>query len=177
MFDYQKHFDAFCREHCLELRLSFAMPAGYETAYGTFDVTKKTVFVNAACLRQAPDHEQAFFLFHELRHALQYLRPELFSGAILRSLPYTIQFDGTCWKLVDGKYLTCRLDGGAEVFADVYLGQPYEADANRDAYEQVKRIFGDSDALRTLYAFWTPKQRVSEEAYAAYYDLIDAKAT
>ena len=85
-------------------------------------------------------------------------------------------FDGTCFKLKDGKYLECKSDGGEEVFTDVYLGQLYEVDANNYAYERVKKIFGESEELRNLYDFWMPKKPVPDETYAAYYDLIDLKA-
>ena len=176
MFDYNRHFDKYCFENNLELKLSFDMPPGYETANGTFDVETKTVYINAEYLCEAPDYEQAFFLSHELRHAVQYLSPEKFSDAIIRSLPYTIMFDGTCYKLEGGKYLGCKLDGGEELFTDIYLGQPYEVDANNYAYERVKMIDGDSEELRRLYDFWMPKKHISDEAYATYYDLIDAKA-
>ena len=176
MFDYKLHFDNFCAENNIELQLSFDMPPGYETANGTFDFEAKTVYLNAERLREAPDYEQAFFFYHELRHALQYLYPEKFSDTIIRSLPYTIMFDGTCFKLEDGKYLKCKLDGGEEVFTDVYLGQPYEVDANNYACERARTIYGDSEELRGLYDFWMPKKHISDEAYAAYYDLIDAKA-
>ncbi len=30
MSEYKKYFEAYCREHDLELRLSFEMPIGYE---------------------------------------------------------------------------------------------------------------------------------------------------
>ena len=175
MFDYKRHFDKYCSENNLELKLSFNMPPGYETANGTFDIEAKTVYINAEYLREAPDYEQAFFLYHELRHAIQYLSPEKFSDAIIRSLPYTIMFDGTCFKLKDGKYLECKLDGGEELFADIYLGQPYEVDANKYAYEMVRMILGDSEELRMLYDFWMPKKPVPDETYAAYYVLIDEK--
>ena len=175
MFDYKKHFDIFCKENCLELYLSFDMPAGYETANGTFDFETKTVYVNAACLSETPDEEQAFFFFHEMRHALQYLCPELFSDAIIRSLPYTIMFDGTCYKLVDGRYLECKLDGVEGYFTDLYLGQPYELDANNYAYEQVKELFGETEDLRRLYDFWTPHQTVSGNVYDAVFSMIDEK--
>ena len=84
-------------------------------------------------------------------------------------------FDGTCFKLEDGKYWECKLDGGEEVFTDVYLGQPYEVDANNYAYERVKIIYGDSKELRRLYDFWMPKKPLSDEAYETSYDLIDEK--
>ena len=175
MFDYKQHFDKYCVENDLELHLSFEMPSGYEVANGTFDVETKTVYINAELLSETPDYEQAFFFYHELRHAMQYLSPEKFSDTIIRSLQYTIMFDGTCHKLVEGKYLECKLDGGEELFTDVYLGQPYEVDANKYAYESVRRIFGDSEGLQKLYDFWTPKKLLPDEAYAAYYNLIDLK--
>lgn len=176
MIDYKRYFDKYCTENHIELQLSFDMPPGYETANGTFDVEKKTVYINAEYLCEAPDYEQAYFLYHELRHAVQYMFPEKFSDIIIRSLPYTIMFDGTCFKLEDGKYLECKLDGGEEIFTDVYLGQPYEVDANNYAYEMVKMIYGDSEELRNLYDFWLPKKPVPDEAYETYYDLIDLKA-
>ena len=174
--DYRRHFDRFCAENGLELRLSFDMPQGYEAANGTFDAEKKTLFLNEASLRGAPEYEQAFYLYHELRHAEQVLFPERFSETIRRSLPYTILFDGACFKLEDGRYKTCRLEGGEAVFTDVYLGQPYEVDANDYGYEKARSIFGDSEELRHLRAFWMPKKPVPADAYAAYYDRIDADA-
>ena len=105
------------------------------------------LFINAEILSEAPDYEKAFYLFHELRHASQYLCPEQFGEEIIKSLPYTIMYDGTCYKLIDGEYLECKLDGGEDIFTDLYLGQPYEVDANISAYEQVKKIYGDSDEL------------------------------
>lgn len=175
MFDYQKHFDAFCKENCLKLCLSFDMPTGYKTANGTFDFETKTVYINAECLSRTPDHEQAFFFFHELRHASQYLRPEQFSDAMIHSLAYTIMFDGTCYKLVDGKYLECKLDGGEAFFTNIYLGQPYEVDANKYAYERVMMIFGDSEGLQKLYESWLPSCPVPNEIYDSVFALIDEK--
>lgn len=40
MSEYKKYFEAYCKEHDLELRLSSEMPVGYETANGTFDVSR-----------------------------------------------------------------------------------------------------------------------------------------
>ena len=54
------------------------MPKGYETANGTFDPTVNTLFINKEMLQSQPEYEQMFYLFHELRHALQYLHPESF---------------------------------------------------------------------------------------------------
>lgn len=63
MTGYKKHFDAYCREHGLNLYLSFEMPAGYETAKGTFDASSRTVFINAEGLDKEPEYERMFYLF------------------------------------------------------------------------------------------------------------------
>lgn len=175
MFDYPTQFDRYCKDTLLDLRLSFDMPPGYETANGTFDAETKTVYLNAARLNGAPDHEKAFYFFHELRHAAQYLRPAQCSDAIRRSLRYVIQYDGTCYKQIGGGYAECRLEGGAERFTDLYLGQPHEADANGFAYAQTRALFGDSDELRKLYEFWRPQQPVPDAAYDALFAEIDEK--
>ena len=60
-------------------------------------------------------------------------------------------------------------------FTNIYLGQPYEVDANKYAYEQVKKICGDSDDLRNLYESWTPSKPVSDDVYDLVYALIDEK--
>ena len=172
MFDYKNHFDTYCKETGLELSLCFDMPEGYETANGTFDNGIQTVYINAKLLEAAPDCEKAFYLFHELRHAAQYLKPEQFPEVIRRSLQYVIQYDGTCYKLVNGDYAACELEGGEERFTELYLGQPHEADANNYAYEQARKIFGESDDLKKLYDFWTPKQPIPDETYHAVYAEI-----
>ncbi len=175
MFDYERYFNQYCDDNKLDLMLSFNMPAGYETANGTFDVESKTVFINADYLKEAPDYEKAFYLFHELRHSSQYLCPDLFSSVINRSIQYVVMYDGTCYKIVNGKYYECKLEGGVDFFTNIYLGQPYEVDANKYAYEQVKKICGDSDDLRKLYEFWIPSQPVPDDAYDLVYALIDEK--
>lgn len=173
MFDYEKHFERYRGENDLDLKLSLEMPAGYEAASGTFDLESKTVFVNAALLNGSPDYEKAFYLFHELRHASQYLCPGQFGDAVRRSLRYVVGYDGTCYKIVDGIYYRCRLEGGEERFTDIYLGQPHEIDANAYAYEQARNVCGDSDGLRKLYEFWLPRQPLPDEVYDSVYASID----
>lgn len=129
------------------------MPSDYETACGTFDPASKTVFINAEHLNAKPDYEKAFFLFHELRHASQYLCPEHFGSEIHRSLQYVIGYDGTCYKLVNGHYISCKLDGNEDYFTNLYLGQPHEVDANTFAYKQVKQLYGDSKELKHCLIF------------------------
>lgn len=175
MFDYESHFNKYCKDHSLDLLLSFDMPAGYENANGTFDVESRTVFINAEYLNDAPDYEKAFYLFHELRHSSQYLCPERFSSAINRSVQYVIMYDGTCYKKIKGKYHACKLEGGKEYFETIYLGQPYEVDANTYAHRKVKDIYGDSEDLRKLYEFWIPNQPVSDALYDSIFAEIDER--
>ena len=58
----------FCAENGLHLALSWEMPAGYETAYGTYDIVENTLFLNWALLEKLPRGQQLFYLCHELRH-------------------------------------------------------------------------------------------------------------
>lgn len=175
MFNYQELFKQYCCEFALPLHLSFDMPAGYETANGNFDFSCKTVFINAERLLNEPDSTKAFFLFHELRHALQYLCPDQFSSTIQRSIQYIILYDGTCYKLTNGRYLKCQLDGGEEYFTDLYLGQPHEVDANTFAYESVKKLYGDSEELKKLFNFWMPRHTISNKTYDTIFLSIDEK--
>ena len=62
MSEYKKYFEAYCKEHDLELRLSSEMPVGYETANGTFDVSSRTVFINAEKLNKEPEYSKLFYL-------------------------------------------------------------------------------------------------------------------
>ena len=38
--------NSFCRENGISVNISYYMPIGYETAYGTYDVTINTLFLN-----------------------------------------------------------------------------------------------------------------------------------
>lgn len=175
MFDFRFYFDEYCQEHSLDLCLSFDMPCGYETANGMFDIASKTVFLNAERLRSVPDYEKAFFLFHELRHASQYLYPGQFSDMICRSLQYVIAYDGTCYKRICGHYYSCKLDASKYDFTTLYLGQPHEVDANAFAYKQTKRLYGDSKELNALFDFWMPRQTIPIDTYNTVFLQIDQK--
>lgn len=175
MFNYQKYFDSCCKNNGLALKLSYDMPPGYETANASFDPSAKTVYINKAMLADVPDFEKAFYLFHELRHAMQYVCPEQFNELIIRSKEYVIMYDGSCYRAVNNEWKMCKLDGGEEFFTDIYLAQPYEVDANSFAYEQTKLLFGDLDTLRDLYSFWLPKKHISNQTFTELYSLIDKK--
>lgn len=175
MFDYQRYFDTCCKENGLELNLCFDMPEGYENANGLFDDGQRTVYINRKGLEDRPDFEKAFYLFHELRHAAQYLCPDRFPELIRKSLQYVIQYNGVCFKRIGDDYAGCELEGGEERFSALYLGQPHETDANNYAYEQTERMFGKSEGLRKLYAFWTPEKPAADTEYEAVYSQIDDK--
>lgn len=113
--------------------------------------------------------------FHELRHASQYLEPERFNETINRSVQYIIMFDGTCYKLVENHYLKCKLEGSEGYFTSLYLGQPHEVDANTFAYEQTRKICGDSAGLKELFDFWMPRQAILNGTYDRIFSLIDEK--
>lgn len=48
MTDYSAYFDQFCGENHIEIALSYEMPEGYETAFGSFDVVRRTLFLKSA---------------------------------------------------------------------------------------------------------------------------------
>lgn len=173
MMEYMLLFDDYCKANNLALKLSFDMPEGYETANGMFDFESCTVYINAAVLENCPDYEKLFYFFHELRHASQYLMPEQFDALILKSRLYVIMYNGICYKLENNSWMECRLDGTEEFFTEMYLGQPYEKDANTFAYDKVRSLLGDSIELQKLYAFWMPKKQITEEMYLDLYHRID----
>lgn len=84
-------------------------------------------------------------------------------------------FDGTCYKLVENHYLKCKLEGSEGYFTSLYLGQPHEVDANTFAYEQTRKICGDSAGLKELFDFWMPRQAILKGTYDRIFSLIDEK--
>lgn len=173
MFRYKEHFEKYCKENGLSLLLSFTMPDGYETAFGTFDLNSLTVFINKNLLKDREEFEQAFYLFHELRHALQYTNPQSFNNIINESLSYIIMYDGTCYKKVGDKYYKYKIKGDEEFLKNLYISQPYEMDANEFAYKKVCEVMGFSKELEYLYHRWIPKSRISNETYRLIYKEID----
>ena len=153
------------------------MPTGYESAYGTYDVTINTLFLNVQILHDAPEYEVLFYLFHELRHAMQYLRPELFDPQIQESRFYVVLYNGVCYKLLDNYWQEVALEGSEEYFTRAYMSLPYELDANTFAYEKVKEICGNTDELQELYAFWCPKDRMSYDEHIQLFHRIDGGVT
>lgn len=155
----------------MQVRLSWEMPRGHEEANGTYE--QNTVFLNDSLLQSAPEEAALFYLFHELRHAFQHQHPERLTAAVRESLPYVVLYDGTCYRLTQDGEQICHLNGGAEVFTDVYLGLPYEEDANAYAYAQVCVLCGETDALRRLREFWRQKRFWTAEEYRRLFRRID----
>ncbi|MCI9444451.1 MAG: DNA recombination/repair protein RecA [Oscillospiraceae bacterium] len=167
-------FRSYTFENKLDIVLSYQMPQGYEDAFGTFDITAKTLFLNLDVLASRPRYEAFFYLLHELRHSMQYLHPEVFDVSIQKSLPYVVLYSGECFKLVDGVWKHCRLEGSEDYFTRAYENLPYEADANRYAYETVKKLLpGDADKLEKLYSAWRPKRGFTEQEYHVLFEKID----
>lgn len=171
--DYQERLEAYCREEDVEVRLSFDMPESYETAYGDYDPATKTLYLNRDLLDREPICARLFYLYHESRHASQYQHPERFDPLLVASLRYVVGYDGTCYKQAGEEWQECRLEGGEERFADLYLAQPYERDANRYAYDRVKALLGDSADLKALADLWLPKREVDPSVLADLYREID----
>lgn len=171
---YQELIEEFCQERGLDITLFGKMPGGYESAWGTYDVTVNTLFLNGALLKGAEEYEALYYIFHELRHGEQYLRPERFSREIQESRFYVVLYNGICFKLVDGAWRECRPEGTEEFFTRAYLSLPYERDANRFAYDQVREQLGVSEALDKLYAMWTPEKEMDGGELEALFRRIDA---
>ena len=166
---------AFCKEYRLDVMLSCDMPTGYETAYGTYDVTINTLFLNLQLLHDAPGYEVLFYLFHELRHAVQYLHPELFDPQIRESRFYVVLYNGICYKLVGNAWQKAVLEGTEEYYTRAYMSLPYELDANAFAYEKVKEICGDTVQLRELFTYWVPSEQMQYPELETLFRQIDAE--
>jgi len=170
MPDFRALADAHCRACALSVTLSDIMPAGYETAYGTYVPETKTLHLNTALLADAPPAEALFTLYHELRHAEQYQHPERFSQAIRQSLPYVILYNGQCFKQTAQGWHSCQLPGDEAWFTQVYLSLPYEQDANEDACRHLEQRDLDASKLRQ---FWLPADSLPEEAFFPIFRQID----
>ena len=89
---------------------------------------------------------------------------------IVRSLDYVVGYDGNYWKRINKKWKACRLTGSESYFTQMHLAQPNESDANAFAFQTVKEILDNSEALQALYSFWKPVEEVPAEQYNDLYD-------
>ena len=174
-FDVETLFYSFVRENDLDIQLSYIMPSGYEDAFGTFDITAKTLFLNKGLLESESEFEVLFYFYHELRHAVQYTHPQKFSKPIRESVNYVILYNGLCFKLIGGKWENCHLVGNEEYFTLVYENLPYELDANLYARDMVKALLPQYTAdIESLYCSWLPQRSISKEEFASIFRQIDS---
>ncbi len=173
--DIEKLFYSFIKENSLDIQLSYVMPSGYEDAFGTFDITIKTLFLNRNLLEDESEFEALFYFYHELRHALQYIHPQKFPKSIRESINYVILYNGLCFKLVNGEWKKCQLVGNEEYFTVVYENLPYELDANLYARDMVKALLPEYKSdIESLYNSWLPQKHISEEELTSIFRQIDS---
>lgn len=171
----RKYVDLYCKEEKIEINISAEMPEGYENAFGTYDVLMNTLFINEKIIAALPEYEQLFYLFHELRHASQYLAPEKFSSEIQKSRFYVILYNGICFRLFENEWKECSIEGTGEYFRNLYMNLPYEKDANVFAYRKTSEILGDSAGLRELYSYWVPGCSFGIDEFIEVFGIIDEK--
>lgn len=164
----------YCSENNLNIKLSYDMPQGYEKAFGTFDVCKNTLFININYIDSEPKYKIFFYLYHELRHAEQYIHIENFSRKIKESINYVVLYDGTCYKLIDNMWKCCKIDDKDIDFVSIYLNLPYEIDANAFAYNKIVKIFGYSDEIENFYKKQLPKTIIPLKQLKIIFNKIDA---
>ena len=80
-------------------------------------------------------------------------------------LPSNIELSGMETGLFNVMSREYVLKSCIDYFTELYLGQPYERDANDFAYEKVKELLGDSPEPQVLHAFWTPKKPIADQVY------------
>lgn len=174
IFDVEKLFYSFVGENDLDIQLSYIMPSGYEDAFGTFDITVKTLFLNRDLLESESEFKVLFYFYHELRHAVQYTHPQKFPKPIRESINYVILYNGLSFKLIGGKWKSCHLVGNEEYFTLVYENLPYELDANLYAHDMVKALLPQYKSdIESLYCSWLPQRSISKEEFASIFRQID----
>ena len=171
----EKLFYSYVRENDLDIQLSYIMPFGYEDAFGTFDITVKTLFLNRDLLEGSAEFEALFYFYHELRHAVQYIHPSKFPDPIRESINYVVLYNGLCFKLIGRKWKSCQLVGNEEYFTLVYKNLPYELDANLYARDMVKALLPKySSDIESLYCSWIPQRSISKEEFDSIFRQIDS---
>ena len=171
----QTLFDDFISSHKMKIKLSFVAPHGYETSYGTFDICKKTLFINFDYIKDKPEYEIIYILFHELRHAEQYIFPKSFSAQIQKSIYYVVLYDGTCYKLMGENWSKCKLKINDCDFMQVYKSLPYEIDANKFAYKETQKLFNNKNEIKMIYLKTLSPRKMKYKGLQKIFDLIDSE--
>ncbi len=141
----------------LPINICYDMPEGFETANGMFRAPEMKIYVNKELFGNRENYEILFYFFHELRHTLQFYFEEMFPEIMGISNRFFVQYDGTCYTLVDGEYIAEKLEGEEAYFTDLYLASPCEKDANDFAYRVLAQSDYKGEKLEKLYKFWRPK--------------------
>lgn len=146
----------------MSVGLSFSMPQGFESALGLTDPGSGDIMVNGDLFGDSRQFLPLFIFLHELRHGIQKNKAELFPEETALNSSHVIQFDGTCYRIDGETVTTVRLDGAQEYFTELYLGSPAETDANRFAYDMLRRVC-DDEALEEHFRLWSPTYKIISE--------------
>ena len=168
------NFETFCKKENIKIDISFSMPKGYENAYGTFDAVKNILFANFNLLKT--NYCNLFYLFHELRHAKQYINKKLFSKELQKSLDYVVLYDGTCYKLKNNKWKKSKLKANLD-FLNLYKNLPYEIDANKYAFKKMKKLINKDEynTLIKIYKNTLPTIKIKKKEIQNLFNTIDEK--
>ena len=82
-------------------------------------------------------------------------------------------YDGTCFKLADGKWKKCKIKSETDL-EHVYASLPYEIDANKFAYNEVSKMFADKNGLDKLYKKFLPTKVIEYADLQKIFDKIDS---
>jgi hypothetical protein len=132
-------------EYKLNLKLDYRMTENFEEAFGNYDSILNIIYINKYKTFNEVVIIPLFTLLHEMRHAMHFINPKMFSPVIQKSQYYPILWDlNVAYKLCDGKYMECKLDYSKDYLEELCLLSPNEMDANVFAYEYIKTLLGDN---------------------------------
>lgn len=157
----------------IKANVNFKMPNGFENAFGLFDATKNTLFINNQ--KNIPFVRFVFTFYHEFRHLLQYNKPEMFEKEINDSVRYVVHYNGSCFKLMDNHWVECKIEDEQLNFVEIYKNLPYELDANNFAFKRSKKHF-NSDQLKELdniYEKTQPSLKIENKVFQELFKKID----
>ena len=156
----ENKFKEFIEKYHLTTSLCFELPTEFVGAFGLYDVIKNILYVN---IDKKISFVRLFFTFyHELRHALQYNNPKMFSKELQQTLPYIVHFDGNCYMLKNNKWMHCIIENRDYDFLEIYKSCPYEIDANNFAYKHTMMCLKENETqeLNLIYKKALPNKRI-----------------
>lgn len=151
--------------------LSFSMPEGYELAFGLTKDSENILYVNRPGI--ANDMETVYYFLHELRHAIQYKNPSLFSPVLIKSTEYVFQYDGKVFYQKNNEWKHYQLQGDEAYLLELYKASPCETDANEFALRCAERLFPDI-SFNELRSMWFPRYSFfkKEDSLSVYSEII-----